>query len=589
MNRRQDSRMISEMKEQLRRLQERRQELESRQVDEEEALGQKSIVPHLARVMRDRQWAQVRSMIQSNMECIDQDIQETIGRLGAAMLEETGDPAQSPRRSQRHFPDLIPRKASQSPQKPKTEQPVHSFSSNQQQPGFLPQPGSPSRQALLEAVKETLERRKKPAIDEEEEKGKESEQSPRVGFYRFRHTETVAAAVQEDKLSRLSVQKLPSVTIATRKPDRPLNHVISVQSPSIVSTICQSPASVELLTERTASSSSSSANHHQQQSPPNLEIQPDDVARLFCDLLATQLELAVDSIGPIQQPESPRQCQRDNDDDDDNEFRLTIDSCTQTTICNVKDSSTVMERWHQTDRAVGPDRPVSSDSEEEEIMQVSSKVEQEVKVEEEVDEPLTPPRTSCNNIVPDPAPPLDLNLWRRRYPPTPPSSCFESLIRQVEAAAHESLSNMTAVASSSSSSSDATGILLSSSSLSTNASSSSATVAVSWLSEGEVPNRVTSPGQVAVQKIRGATGNNMDRSAEVTLSEGQIPFRDIVPSSNFRLASTLLDGSSQGEILLPQQQTSRSDSTASFQSATGSLGEIPAERFSPTDDDLESE
>jgi len=121
----------------------------------------------------------------------------------------------------------------------------------------------------------------------------------------------------------------------------------------------------------------------------------------------------------------------------------------------------------------------------------------------------------------------------------------------------------------------------------------------------------------------------MDRSAEVTLSEGQIPFRDIVPSSNFRtynfalspfsyikfhfyfwklsyciikqtnfphgcrsfktgLASTLIDGSSQGEILLPPQ-TSRSDSTASFQSATGSLGEIPAERFSPTDDDVESE
>lgn len=52
MNRRQDSRMISEMKEQLRRLQERRQELESRRVDDEEALGQKSIVPHLARVMR---------------------------------------------------------------------------------------------------------------------------------------------------------------------------------------------------------------------------------------------------------------------------------------------------------------------------------------------------------------------------------------------------------------------------------------------------------------------------------------------------------------------------------------------------------
>jgi len=211
---------------------------------------------------------------------------------------ETDDPLPSPRRSQRHFPDLIPQKPSQSPQKPNNEQPVHSFSS---QP-ILPQPGSPSRQALLKAVKETLERRKKHAIDEE--KGKE-EQSPRVGFYRFRH-ETVAA-VQEDKLSRLSVQKLPSVTIATQKPDRPLNHVISVQSPSIASPICQSPASVELLTEQTASSST--ANHRQP--PPNLEIQPDDVARLFCDLLATQLELAVDSIGPIQekQPASPRQCQ----------------------------------------------------------------------------------------------------------------------------------------------------------------------------------------------------------------------------------------------------------------------------------------
>ena len=224
---------------------------------------------------------------------------------------ETGDPERSPRRSQRHFPDLIPRKRSQSPPKPNKE-PLHSFTSQ------LPQPGSPSRQALLEAVKETLERRKKLTADNEEEK---TEQSPRVGFYRFRH-ETVAA-VQEDKLSRLSVQKLPSVTIATQKPDRPLNHVISVQSPSIASPICHHTAdSVELPTEHsntsataaklTSSSSSNIANHQQEeQTSPNFEIQPDDVARLFCDLLATQLELAVDSIGPIQdqQPASPRQCQ----------------------------------------------------------------------------------------------------------------------------------------------------------------------------------------------------------------------------------------------------------------------------------------
>lgn len=220
---------------------------------------------------------------------------------------ETGDPERSPRRSQKHFPDLIPRKRSQSPPKPNKE-PLHSFTSQ------LPQTGSPSRQALLEAVKETLERRKKLTADNEEEK---TEQSPRVGFYRFRH-ETVAAV--SNKLSRLSVQKLPSVTIATQKPDRPLNHVISVQSPSIASPICHHTAdSVELPAEHpntsataAASSSSSIANHQQEeQTSPNFEIQPDDVARLFCDLLATQLELAVDSIGPIQdqQPASPRQCQ----------------------------------------------------------------------------------------------------------------------------------------------------------------------------------------------------------------------------------------------------------------------------------------
>lgn len=53
MNRRQqDSRLINEMKEQLKRLQERRQELELRQVEEEEEALRQPIVPHLARVMR---------------------------------------------------------------------------------------------------------------------------------------------------------------------------------------------------------------------------------------------------------------------------------------------------------------------------------------------------------------------------------------------------------------------------------------------------------------------------------------------------------------------------------------------------------
>ena len=46
--------MISEMKDRLKKLQERRQELESRQIDEEEEeeVIRQPIVPHLARVMR---------------------------------------------------------------------------------------------------------------------------------------------------------------------------------------------------------------------------------------------------------------------------------------------------------------------------------------------------------------------------------------------------------------------------------------------------------------------------------------------------------------------------------------------------------
>lgn len=182
---------------------------------------------------------------------------------------EPSDPGQPPRRA--HFPDLIPQTKSWA--KPK-EEPLHSS---------LPPPDDPSRRDLLEAVKKTLERRKK--LSDEEEK---TDQSPRVGFYQVRHE---SVTNQEDKLSRLSVQKLPSVTIATQKPDLPVNHVISVQSPSIV------PPSVELLAD-------GQPNKVVDNQQPTLE--PDDVARIFSDLLATQLDLAVDSIGQLT---SPRQCQ----------------------------------------------------------------------------------------------------------------------------------------------------------------------------------------------------------------------------------------------------------------------------------------
>lgn len=169
------------------------------------------------------------------------------------MLEPI-DPVKSPRHS--HFPDLIPQNKSSL-----KDEPLHSN---------LPQPGSPSRKDLLQAVKKTLENRKKPMEDV---------QSPRIGFYQFRHE-----SVHEDKLSQLSIQQLPSVTIATQKPA--LNHVISVQSPSI--------DPVELLTGQPDMDNQ------------ELTLEPDDVARIFSDLLATQLELAVDSIGQLP---SPRQCQ----------------------------------------------------------------------------------------------------------------------------------------------------------------------------------------------------------------------------------------------------------------------------------------
>ena len=141
-----------------------------------------------------------------------------------------------------HFPDLIP-----VPTKPTI---IRQSSSN-----------DTSRQELLEAVKETLL--------EKRHKQHNNAQSPRVGFYECRHETD-----EHNKLSRLSVQKLPSVTIATRGAARPINHhIIDVQSSSIV----QAPELQGAI----------------------LDIQPDDVARLVSDILSTQLELAVDSLEPM--------------------------------------------------------------------------------------------------------------------------------------------------------------------------------------------------------------------------------------------------------------------------------------------------
>ena len=187
-----------------------------------------------------------------------------------------------------HFPDLIPKQI----KSPKREQQITTHI-RPSSGDSLPRPGSSSRQVLLEAVKETLERRKIPAQEESaEERRKEAfqhPQSPRVGFYQFRHDET---AFGQDKLSRLSVQKLPSVTIATRTAERQLNHVISVQSPSIDPILpATAAAAVQELIDP--------------DDRATVDIQPDDVARLVSDFLAGQLELAVDSLGTTIQEQHP--------------------------------------------------------------------------------------------------------------------------------------------------------------------------------------------------------------------------------------------------------------------------------------------
>ena len=80
------------------------------------------------------------------------------------------------------------------------------------------------------------------------------------------------------------------------------------------------------------------------------------------------------------------------------------------------------EAFDRQDRGVGPDPPSDPDETIEEDENSCSTVES-----------LTPPRTGID-IRADPDPPPAVDLWRRRYPATPPSSfssssCSEKPIR----------------------------------------------------------------------------------------------------------------------------------------------------------------
>lgn len=153
------------------------------------------------------------------------------------------------------YPDLIPRQQQQQ------KQPAVEIS--------LPPPGTPSRQLLLGAVKESLEsKRKNPT-------------PPRVALYQFRHQSDAEEETLTDKMRRLSVRQLPSVTIASpRSFHRSANQIVHVQSPSsaIVDVSATPPPP-----------------------PTAIDIQPDDVARIVSDIMASQIELAVDS---FRNPES---------------------------------------------------------------------------------------------------------------------------------------------------------------------------------------------------------------------------------------------------------------------------------------------
>lgn len=204
-------------------------------------------------------------------------VQNTIRRLGTAILDDDDDDGRRTgcQAGQKEFPDLIPRRSAVStPSR------------------HLPPAGSSKRQALLEAVKETLGRRIQlktaaattPVMAEEEEDGGgrcEPAQSPRVGFYTFSHETSC-----RKPMKRLSVQQLPSVTIESKanvaRAQVGPPTVIDVQSRSM--TPERSEATVD----------SAAASQEMVDS-----IRPEDVARIVSDILADQLDLAFDAFDNV--------------------------------------------------------------------------------------------------------------------------------------------------------------------------------------------------------------------------------------------------------------------------------------------------
>ena len=173
----------------------------------------------------------------------------------------------------------------------------------------LPATGSQSRQALLEAVKETLMRQKIPikltprsslqqTPSRAESEGSPSK-SPRVGLYSFQHPPDDGDS--QAKLGRLTVQQLPSVTIASARPAVAANRpqIIDVQSTSC-STATREDGGGEP-DEGTYPSESVAEDRRA------LSIQPEEVARIVSDILAGELDLAFDAFDTIQRQEGRKE------------------------------------------------------------------------------------------------------------------------------------------------------------------------------------------------------------------------------------------------------------------------------------------
>lgn len=203
---------------------------------------------------------------------------DTIRRLGSALADHEQEKDEDVRSSTSgsSYPDVVPR--SSSPASPAPEREPEAGGTGQR----LPSPGNPQRQFLLGAVKEMLDERNstRVAVDVATAPPAASGSTSRIAFYEFRHPADDTAA----KLNRLSVQRLPSVTIAT--PDaaaRRSSAAFSVHSPSLH------------LAPGEAGSIGGSDLDKEPDAASRPDIRPDDVARVVSDILAGQLELALDS------------------------------------------------------------------------------------------------------------------------------------------------------------------------------------------------------------------------------------------------------------------------------------------------------